>query len=274
MTNNTPKQPGVKHYARIHNEILKIMNFLENKEYSMFNFLRQKSEYINLSDPNFKGFSRRLLSLFICFTFFTSTILPPSIVFGQVLPTNTGTVNMYGQNSVLSLPVPGTMISMSDAYVPAIVKGVNLHPDDPLRFDFIIDKGNSGLEGDAFKKESTKLIKYFLAALTVPKDQMWVNLSPYEKDRIIPNEFGLTEMGRDLLAQDYMLKQLSSSLMYPEDELGAEFWERVYTKAMEQFGTTDIPLNTFNKIWIVPEECRRIRKCIKPMPTPVTLRCR
>ena len=83
---------------------------------------------------------------------------------------------------------------------------------------------------------------------------MWVNLSPYEENRIIPESFGQTEMGRDLLAQDYILKQLAASLMFPEDELGKEFWHRVRTKAQEQYGTTEIPMNTFNKIWILPEK--------------------
>jgi len=43
-------------------------------------------------------------------------------------------------------------------------------------------------------------------------------------------------------------------LMYPEDELGSEFWSRVYEKANKLYGTTDIPMNTFNKIWIVPDD--------------------
>ncbi|VAW19165.1 hypothetical protein MNBD_BACTEROID05-813, partial [hydrothermal vent metagenome] len=120
-------------------------------------------------------------------------------------------------------------------------------------FDFIINRGDDNLGGQDFEDESQKLIKYFLAALTVPEDQMWVNLSPYEKNRIIPDSFGQTEMGRDLLAQDYLLKQLTASLMYPEEELGKEFWKRVYKKSYEQFGTTEIPMNTFNKIWIMPE---------------------
>ncbi len=83
---------------------------------------------------------------------------------------------------------------------------------------------------------------------------MIINLSPYEADRIIPEKFGHTEMGRDLLAQDYILKQLTASLMYPEDELGEEFWDRVHKKAYEEYGVTDIPVNTFNKVWIVPEK--------------------
>jgi len=87
----------------------------------------------------------------------------------------------------------------------------------------------------------------------VPEDDLWVNLSPYEKDRIIPQTFGSTEMGRDLLAQDYLLKQLTASLMYPEDQLGKLFWEKVYKKAYQQYGTTELPYNTFNKVWIMPE---------------------
>ncbi|HQP10866.1 MAG TPA: nucleoside-diphosphate kinase, partial [Candidatus Omnitrophota bacterium] len=101
--------------------------------------------------------------------------------------------------------------------------------------------------------ESEKLVKYFLASMTIPKDDLWVNLSPYENDRIIPEELGKTELGRDMLAQDYILKQLTASLMYPEKELGKKFWDKIYQKAQEQFGTSEIPVNTFNKVWVLPE---------------------
>lgn len=175
-------------------------------------------------------------------------LLSVALVFNVVFPPS-----LINAQTILDLPVPGVMMQTTTSFSPAIVKGINIHPNDPLRFDFIVDKGDSGLEGEEFRREGNKLIKYFLASLTVPEDQMWVNLSPYEKDRIVPDVFGKTEMGRDLLAQDYLLKQLTSSLMYPEDELGKEFWRRVYQKAEEQFGTTEIPINTFNKIWIVPE---------------------
>ena len=61
-------------------------------------------------------------------------------------------------------------------------------------------------------------------------------------------------MGRDLLAEDYMLKQITASLIYPESQLGKEFWKKVYAQAQAQYGTTNIPINTFNKVWIVPEK--------------------
>src|ERR1700685_4311083 len=116
------------------------------------------------------------------------------------------------------LPKPGVMVPLSPEFNPPILKGIKVHPDNPFKFDFILDQGdaytrhperNEGSQQEQLKTESTKLIKYFLAGLTIPEKDLWVNLSPYEKDRIIPTSFGLTEMGRDLLAEDYMLKQIT-----------------------------------------------------------------
>lgn len=149
----------------------------------------------------------------------------------------------------LLLPPPGQRVELSQPFQPPILKGVQVYADNPFKLDFILDKGEKSL----LPEETQRLIKYFLAALAVPEKDMWVNLSPYEKDRIVPAEFGRTDMGRDLLAQDYLLKQITSSVMYPEGEIGKKFWARVYQAAYEKYGTTDIPVDTFNKVWIVPE---------------------
>lgn len=179
-------------------------------------------------------------------------LLSPVVVFSFIIQSS---FPIYAaQNSLLNLPEPGKMISLSSKFVPAYVKGISIYPNDPFKFDFIIDTGNTKLNDQQFKDESNKLIKYFMAALTVPEKEDWVNLSPYEKDRIIPESLGITEMGRDMLAQDYILKQLTSSLIYPEKEIGKEFWSKVYAQAQKQFGTTNIPVNTFNKVWIVPSQ--------------------
>ncbi|MBF0387282.1 MAG: hypothetical protein HQL20_05430 [Candidatus Omnitrophica bacterium] len=156
--------------------------------------------------------------------------------------------------SVMLIPKPGTIINVSTAFVPVVLKGMKVFPNEPLRFDFIVDTGNSGLNGEALKPEVAKIIRYFLAALTTPEKDLWVNLSPYEGDRIIPDAFGQTEMGRDLLSEDYILKQLTASLMYPESVLGKEIWKKIYAAAYQKYGTTDIPMDTFNKVWIMPDE--------------------
>ncbi|MBF0489090.1 MAG: AAA family ATPase [Candidatus Omnitrophica bacterium] len=164
----------------------------------------------------------------------------------------------------LTLPKPGVMVHLSPEFNPPILKGIKVHVDNPFRFEFVLDQGDSTsaeakresnlAKADYLKQESTKLIKYFLASLTTPEKDLWVNLSPYEKDRIVPESFGKTEMGRDLLAEDYMLKQITASLIYPEDEVGKKFWKRIYEEAGKKYGTTNIPVNTFNKVWIVPEK--------------------
>ncbi|OGW97834.1 MAG: hypothetical protein A2Y04_00050 [Omnitrophica WOR_2 bacterium GWC2_45_7] len=179
---------------------------------------------------------------------FTAWTILISFILYSILPSQA-----YAQ-TLLNLPTPGAMVPLSPVFEPVLIKGIKLNPQNPLQFDFIVDPADSGLKDEALKEESTRLIKYFLAALTVPEEDLWVNLSPYEKDRIIPEAFGQTEMGRDLLAQDYLLKQITASLMYPEDELGQKFWDRVYERAHQEYGITDIPADTFNKVWIVPEK--------------------
>jgi hypothetical protein len=154
----------------------------------------------------------------------------------------------------LSLPVPGAMIHLSPEFIPPHLVGLTIHLDNPLQFDFLVHKGEESLSDSQKKDQYNTLIKYFLASLATPDEDQWVNLSPYEKDRIIKDDFGKTEMGRDLLAQDYILKQITASLIYPEGKVGKEFWGKVYAMAHEQFGATDIPVNTFNKVWIVPDE--------------------
>ena len=182
--------------------------------------------------------TKQSLCVFVIFAFLINTFGPMPVA----------------QAQDFRLPAPGVMVHLSPPLDPPILKGIKVHPENPFRFDFILDKGDSQLSNDALKDESSKLIKYFLASLTIPEKDLWVNLSPYEKDRIIPNSFGLTEMGRDLLGEDYMLKQITASLIYPEDQVGKRFWKRIYEEAQKRFGMTNIPVNTFNKVWIVPEK--------------------
>lgn len=160
---------------------------------------------------------------------------------------------VYGQEFLL--PKPGNSVQLSPAFHPPILKGIKVHKNNPLKFEFILNPGESKLTDELLKGESKKLVKYFLASMTVPEKDLWVNLSPYEKNRIIPEGFGQTEMGRDLLAQDYLLKQITSTLMYPEEGLGKQFWKRIYEAAAKQ-GSTNVPVNTFNKVWIVPDKAK------------------
>ncbi len=190
---------------------------------------------------------RRLISCCVSISFLFTLVIPVQQVHAQ---------------SLSDLPQPGTMVSISPAFEPILMKGIKVHPENPFLFDFIMDTGSSpsflkeGVRGSSeqLKRASSKLIKYFLASLTIPEKDLWVNLSPYEKDRMIAGNLGQTQMGRDMLAQDYILKQLTASLIYPEKNLGKIFWDKLYAKAQQMYGTTQIPVNTFNKVWIVADK--------------------
>ena len=154
------------------------------------------------------------------------------------------------------MPKPDMMVAPTAPFTPALVRGITVDLLHPFQFNFIVGVGDDDLQGDVFKKEAMKLIKYFLVALTVPENDVWVNLSPFEKDRIIPEHFGKTEMGKELLLQDYMLKQLTAGLTNPQQKLGQQFWQRVREKVKQKWGTMDVPTDMFNKVWIVPDKAR------------------
>jgi hypothetical protein len=188
---------------------------------------------------------QKFFSTFFAVSFLLSFLAPPTPLYAQLVP---------------ELPPPGQNISFSQSFQPTIISGVTVNTDNPLLFDFIIYAGDDNPDEAAFQVASQKLIKYFLSALTIPDEDVWVNLSPYEKDQMIPQVLGITQMGKELLSQDYLLKQISASLTNPETELGQRFWKRVYLKAYKQYGTTDIPINTFNKVWVVPDKAVVVEK--------------
>ncbi len=84
---------------------------------------------------------KRLTSLTVLIAFVASSVYMPNRAFAAPL---------------LGLPEPGTMVSLSSAYKPTLIKGLTLNPKNPFVFDFIIDAGNSGFKADnpQLKEES------------------------------------------------------------------------------------------------------------------------
>ena len=173
---------------------------------------------------------------------------------------------------VSGLPRPGERINLSGARTPILPRGLVIHPESPFTLDFIMDSGQDKSDEAFIRSETQRMAQYFLAAVTVPEDQLWVNLSPYEKDRMIDEDLGRTVLGRDMLAQDYILKQLSASLIYPETALGREFWSGVYAGIRENAAGADIPVDIFSKIWIMPQEAQIFVKGHAVYITQATLR--
>ncbi|MCA9400530.1 MAG: hypothetical protein KC713_02810, partial [Candidatus Omnitrophica bacterium] len=197
-----------------------------------------------------KKFTIELFRKIICYTMCLQMVCSGSMYFAFAqgpLSTNVSVKAMVGSEHILTPTSP---------YTPTQLRGIAMDPINPLNMDFIIELNEESVAEHerTISEESLKLVKYFMASLTVPEDQLWVNLSPYEKNRVIPENLGATLMGRDLLQQDYILKQFSASMMYPDNDLGKKFWERLYKQMYELYGQTDLPVDTFHKIWIVPDK--------------------
>ena len=146
----------------------------------------------------FRGFVTLLLTAFL-----TTCLQPPS-----------------GFADILN---PGVISRPGLVFKPLLLEGIQMGPGNPLRFNFLADQGNSTLTGKKLEEESIRLVKYFLTALTVPERDLWVNLSPYEKDSIIADTFAKTQMGKVLLEQDHFLKQITAS----GSSFGAGFIKRL-----------------------------------------------
>ena len=145
--------------------------------------------------------------------------------------------------SVLSLPEPTQLLGMSANHSLPLLKGLRFDLANPLNFDFILDLVD---EKNIDNQQAQRLMNYFLAALTIPEQDVWVNLSPSEEDRIIPDSLSVTDLGRDMLGQDYMLKQLSSSLTHPDTETGQEYWSNIVGDVLAP--------SLSGKIWVKPDQ--------------------
>lgn len=79
-----------------------------------------------------------------------------------------------GAQESFSLPAAGVLVHLSPEFTPAHLQGITIHPDNGLRFDFLIQKGSRVLDSDQKREEYKRLVKYFMASLTIPDEDQWV----------------------------------------------------------------------------------------------------
>ena len=154
-------------------------------------------------------------------------------------------------SSYEDLPIPGTLLNRSGEYFAPALRGVRLDPHDPLKISFIVDSGT----GKAINREEAGvLVRYFLAGLTLPQDELWVNLSPYEHDRILTDHLALTDLGKDMLKDDYLLKQFTASVSDPQSPFGKDYWQNIHRALAKKTGRSDAQVDSFCKVWIMPAQ--------------------
>lgn len=132
-----------------------------------------------------------------------------------------------------------------------VMQGLSLDFNNPLKIIFYFDlKDKKSLANGDIQR----MVRYFLGFITIPEDKIWVNLSPYEGDRIIADSLSQLNIGKDLLLEDYILKQLTSTITDPNTIQGKKFWQEVLKISYRIAGTTRLPIDMFNKVWIVPDQ--------------------
>lgn len=69
----------------------------------------------------------------------------------------------------MALPAPKEFVQLSGQYSFPVLKGIKFDPQNPLDITFVVDTGS---KDKVSKEESAKLIKYFLAGLTTPDQDL------------------------------------------------------------------------------------------------------
>ena len=135
-------------------------------------------------------------------------------------------------------------------------------------FRILLDKGDTkDIKDNQLKQEAKELMDYFLIGVTLPNDVFWVNLRPDSPENIIDPELEKTGLGRILLEADLQLKKDTASLTSPQTPEGKAYWDKLYKKAGELFGTENITIPTITRPWIVPGRSLSGRARVRPLST-------
>lgn len=122
-------------------------------------------------------------------------------------------------------------------------------------FKLLLDKGDTPTpQAQEVESSAKDLFNYFLVGIALPSDSFWVNLRPDSPDDIIDPLLAQTEVGRILLEADLQLKKDTAQATNPGTSEGREYWNKLYQKAGELYGTQNVNIPALTRPWIVPDE--------------------
>src|SRR3989339_1660005 len=158
------------------------------------------------------------------------------------------TIDLSGYFNQLSRPLS------SDKFRPLHLRCISYDLQED-NFSLRIDKGSLNNPSSEESEDSSKtLFNYFLIGLSLPNDSFWVNLRPDSPDNIIDDSLARTDMGKIMLETDLQLKKDTAQFTSPQTPEGKVYWDKLYQKAEELYGTTNITIPTLTRPWIVPGE--------------------
>ncbi|MDO8748483.1 MAG: hypothetical protein Q7J72_05140 [Candidatus Omnitrophota bacterium] len=193
--------------------------------------------------------SKKLISLILCFL----------LIFQQTGFAQTVSLNLAHYLSQASSPV------ISDTFRPIHLRYIS-YDNLSNNFKLLLDKGDylkassgrqdtkSSEQEDDLSRQTQVLLRYFFIGLALPNSAFWVNLRPDAPDNIIDDDLAKTDIGKILLEADLNLKKGISSFTSPQTPEGKAYWDKLYQKAEELYGTSQITIPTLTRPWIVPDE--------------------
>ncbi|MFH1457641.1 MAG: hypothetical protein ABIG31_00515 [Candidatus Omnitrophota bacterium] len=181
----------------------------------------------------------RFFSLLLCFCF----------VFEQ-----SGFAQVAGQ-----LDISGHIAQLRSSFIPDKFRPLHLRylSYDNLNnnFKLLLDRGDlKNIKEQDVEVSTRTLLNYFFVGINLPNDSFWVNLRPDSEDQVIDDALARTDAGKILLEADLQLKKDTAKFTSPQTPEGKVYWEKLYQKAEELFGTSNITIPTLTRPWIVPGE--------------------
>lgn len=196
----------------------------------------------------------KIISFLLCFL----------LIFEQSLPAGR---QVASAQAVGQLDISSHILSLRNSLIQDKFRPLHLrylsYDNVNNNFKLLLDKGDwqKGLSSKGTVPDeqdlegATKtLLNYFFIGITLPNDSFWVNLRPDSPDNIIDSALAMTDVGKILLEADLQLKKDTAKFTSPETVEGKKYWAKLYQKAEELFGTSNITIPTLTRPWIVPGE--------------------
>ena len=147
--------------------------------------------------------------------------------------------------------------------------------EDPLtgnkNFNFVLKTQSSGEKSKAInlKDASALSARSFLTGLSLPNNKFWVNLNPWEPNRITDADLSHTDVGRIMLEADLQMKKDFCKYEDPcKSKIGNKFWKLLGKKhqdlvndSMKKYpgeiqNGTNVRFAGVTRHWIVPDKIK------------------
>lgn len=177
------------------------------------------------------------------------TILELRPDLGAVMRIESRIVDNEYQSTIRYLPGLFGERSLEKGF-PPLVGGIAFPMNNPMQIGFsLLTDASLGMPTPEEQTElQVRLGRYLNTYLVLTGDQVNVNLTPIDDYCGLPELLRHTELGRDMLSQDLVLKHYTACQLHPLTVHGKAFWDEIDTITAD----SRIIESCF-RVWIIPD---------------------